>query len=70
MLALREAGIVPADPARRLLGVLLDAYEQPAEEFPYDPQVGEIYNCREQHFVERLGDDAGWLHAGRPRREA
>ncbi len=70
VLALREAGIVPADPARRLLGVLLDAYEQPAEEFPYDPQVGEIYNCREQHFVERLGDDAGWLHAGRPRREA
>jgi argininosuccinate lyase len=69
-LVLREAGIVPPEPAGRLIAVLLDAYEQPAEQFPYDPDFGEIYNCRERYFAERLGPDAGWLHAGRPRREA
>lgn len=70
VLVLLEAGIVPAEPARRLVGLLLDAYDQPAEEFPYDPAIGEMYNCRERYFSDRLGDDAGWLHAGRPRREA
>ena len=42
----------------------------PADQFPYDPVFGDPYNCRERFFAERLGDDAGWLHAGRPRREA
>ncbi|MDQ6899737.1 MAG: lyase family protein, partial [Candidatus Dormibacteraeota bacterium] len=42
----------------------------PAEEFPYDPNYGEAYNCRERFFSNQLGSDAGWLHAGRPRREA
>jgi argininosuccinate lyase len=69
-LVLREAGIIPPEPASRLLAVLLEAYDQPAEQFPYDPGFGEIYNCRERYFAERLGPDAGWLHAGRPRREA
>jgi argininosuccinate lyase len=41
-----------------------------AEEFPYDPAHGEPYNSREHYFVSRIGDVAGWLHAGRPRREA
>jgi argininosuccinate lyase len=67
---LRMRGVVPDGAARRLLGVLLDALQTPAEEFPYDPSYGEPYNSRERHFVSRLGDDAGWLHAGRPRREA
>ena len=40
------------------------------EDFPYDPEFGEPYNSRERFFVERLGKTAGWLHAGRPRREA
>ena len=34
------------------------------------PAYGEPYNSRERHFVATIGDDAGWLHAGRPRREA
>ena len=37
---------------------------------PVDPAFGEVYNCRERWFVGLLGNDAGWLHAGRPRREA
>ena len=39
-------------------------------DFPYDPANGEPYNSRERYFVSRAGDVAGWLHAGRPRREA
>ncbi len=53
-----------------MLQILLDVCEIEAEAFPYDPQLGEPYNSREHYFVERLGDTAGWLHAGRPRREA
>ena len=40
------------------------------DDFPYDPEFGEPYNSRERFFVERIGKVAGWLHAGRPRREA
>jgi argininosuccinate lyase len=70
VLVLHESGVVPDEPARRLLALLLETYDLPAEEFPYDPDLGEIYNSRERYLAERLGDGAGWLHAGRPRREA
>lgn len=70
VLALSETGVVPPEAAARLLSLLLEVQDIPADEFPYDPQFGDPYNCRERYFVERLGNDAGWLHAGRPRREA
>jgi argininosuccinate lyase len=70
VLDLHQRGIVPDRAAGRLLGVLLEAYATPAEAFPYDANYGEPYNSRERLFVEQIGDDAGWLHAGRPRREA
>jgi argininosuccinate lyase len=67
---LARAGVVPPDPARRLLTLLLDTLQIPAEEFPYRPEYGEPYNSRERYFAGRVGDVAGWLHAGRTRREA
>jgi argininosuccinate lyase len=70
VLVLAERGIVPEDASRRLLGLLLEIADTPAEDFPYDPAFGDPYNSRERYVAERLGDDAGWLHAGRPRREA
>lgn len=70
VLVLREQEIIPDDAARRLLALILEVVRQPAEAFPYDPAYGDPYNCRERYFAERLGNDAGWLHAGRPRREA
>ena len=36
----------------------------------YDPGDGEPYNSRERAFTAQIGSAAGWLHAGRPRREA
>ncbi|MGH9126364.1 MAG: argininosuccinate lyase, partial [Acidimicrobiales bacterium] len=70
VLDLRDQGIIPAEAARQLLALLREVHQMPAEDFPYDPEYGEPYNSREHYFVERLGDVAGWLHAGRPRREA
>ena len=70
VLDLLSRGIVPEAPGRRLLALLLEAHRTPAEAFPYDPSYGEPYNSRERFFSSRIGDDAGWLHAGRPRREA
>lgn len=70
VLDLRGRGIVPAAAAARLAALLLEAHGTAPEDFPYDPAFGEPYNSRERHFTSRIGDDAGWLHAGRPRREA
>jgi argininosuccinate lyase len=70
VLDLLRREIVPAQAARDLLRLLLEVQQVPVEDFPYDPAFGEPYNSRERFFVGRLGKTAGWLHAGRPRREA
>ncbi len=70
VLDLLRRGIVPPAAASDLMRLLLEVQATDAEEFPYDPEFGEPYNSRERLFVSRLGDTAGWLHAGRPRREA
>ena len=70
VLDLRSRGLIPQPAAADLLRVLLDAYDTDPADFPYEAASGEVYNSRERHFVERIGDSAGWLHAGRPRREA
>ena len=70
VLDLRARQVIPAGPAARLVTLLLEASRTPAEDFPYDPAFGEPYNSRERYFTSMIGDDAGWLHAGRPRREA
>jgi argininosuccinate lyase len=70
VLDLGRRGLVPPDARKALLRLLLEVQATPAEEFPYDASYGEPYNSRERYFVSRLGDVGGWLHAGRPRREA
>ncbi|MCA1720337.1 MAG: argininosuccinate lyase, partial [Actinobacteria bacterium] len=70
VLDLARRRIVPPDAQRALLALLLDVQETAPENFPYDPAHGEAYNSREHYFISRIGDAAGWLHAGRPRREA
>ncbi|HEX4656665.1 MAG TPA: argininosuccinate lyase [Streptosporangiaceae bacterium] len=70
VLDLARAGVIPPKAARLLLELLLETLRIPADEFPYEPGYGEPYNSRERYFVGRVGDVAGWLHAGRPRREA
>jgi argininosuccinate lyase len=70
VLDLGADGVIPPEATRRLLALLLETMDIEACDFPYDPAHGEPYNSRERYFVSRAGDVAGWLHAGRPRREA
>ena len=69
VLDLRHRGIIPNVRRGAARGPARDPLASPTD-FPYDAAYGEPYNSRERHFVGRIGDDAGWLHAGRPRREA
>lgn len=70
VLELREAGAVPEEAARAICRETLLFLETPAGDFPYDPRYGDAYNSRERELERRLGRAAGWLPAGRTRREA
>jgi argininosuccinate lyase len=70
ILDLARRKILPESAELALLQLLLEVVEIDVADFPYDPNLGEPYNSREWYFADRLGDVAGWLHAGRPRREA
>jgi argininosuccinate lyase len=67
VLDLLDRGIIPRAAAVALLRVVLDAS---MDSVGYDPADGEPYNSRERAFAAQIGSAAGWLHAGRPRREA
>ncbi|HVU76892.1 MAG TPA: lyase family protein [Gaiellaceae bacterium] len=69
--ALVEGGDLRGDDAKALLRGLLELYEIPGDEFPWDPALGDAFNSREAELERRVGRSAaGWLSAGRPRREA
>src|SRR5207302_370680 len=69
--ALVEGGDLSRDDARSLLRGLLELHAIPGDEFPWDPSLGDAFNAREAELERRVGRAAaGWLSAGRPRREA
>jgi argininosuccinate lyase len=69
--ALVEGGGVVGEEARVLLGGLLDLHEIAPADFPWRPELGDAFNSREHALKARVGASAaGWLSAGRPRREA
>ena len=56
---------------RRSSRGLLELHAIPGDEFPWDPSLGDAFNAREAELERRVGRAAaGWLSAGRPRREA
>lgn len=61
---------IPLDSARTLARELLALLAAPPEAVDYSPALGEMYSSREHHLMDRIGDEAGWLHSGRTRREA
>jgi argininosuccinate lyase len=66
-----EGGDLAGDDAGALLRGLLELHEIPGDEFPWDPSLGDAFNSREAELERRVGRSAaGWLSAGRPRREA
>jgi len=56
---------IPQDHRRALLDALLDLRTDDP-----DSRYGDLVNVRERALEQRIGDAAGWLNAGRPRREA
>jgi argininosuccinate lyase len=69
--ALVEGGDLAGDDAKALLRGLLELHEIPGDAFPWDPSLGDAFNSREAELERRVGRSAaGWLSAGRPRREA
>ena len=70
-IALVEGGDLAGDDARALVRGLLELHAIPGDEFPWDPSLGDAFNAREAELERRVGRSAaGWLSAGRPRREA
>lgn len=66
-----EGGVVTGDDARGLLAGLLELDAIDPAAFPWDPELGDAFNSREHELKGRVGAAAaGWLSAGRPRREA
>ena len=65
-----ETGIVPAEPGRRLLEELVALHDGGLAVVQVEAKWGDLYNNRDAELRRRLGSDAGWLHAGRARREA
>src|SRR5256714_9709035 len=70
-IALVEGGDLRGEDASALLRGLLELHAIPGDEFPWDPALGDAFNSREAELERRVGRSAaGWLSAGRPRREA
>jgi argininosuccinate lyase len=57
---------IPAADASTLRTALLELEHS----LDVDPRYGDLVNARERDLQQRIGDAAGWLNAGRPRREA
>jgi argininosuccinate lyase len=70
VIALSEHGEIPAEDAAVLLRGLLELHELPPNRLEVDSRYGDLYNVRERWLEQRVGTAAGWLSAGRPRREA
>jgi argininosuccinate lyase len=69
--ALVEGGDLRGADGPALLRGLLELHEIPADAFPWDPAAGDAFNAREAELERRIGRSAaGWLSAGRPRRES
>ncbi|MEW5958475.1 MAG: argininosuccinate lyase [Chloroflexota bacterium] len=64
-----ETGLIPPAAGDRLLAVLLELHAIPPEQFPFDPARGDAYSNREYVLRQQAPEAAGWLQAGRPRRE-
>ena len=70
VLMLAEAGVVPEAPAKALLAALVELHDQGLAALQLDAKWGDLYNNRDSELQRRVPAAAGWLHAGRARREA
>ena len=59
---------IPSEDRRALLDALVALLDE--ESVVDDARYGDLANVRERALEQRIGSAAGWLNAGRPRREA
>jgi argininosuccinate lyase len=67
---LAEGGAIDGETAGELARGLLELHAIAPESFPWRPDLGDAFHSREAELARRVGTGpAGWLSAGRPRRE-
>ncbi|HLF28995.1 MAG TPA: argininosuccinate lyase [Anaerolineae bacterium] len=69
VIELIEIRVAPPQAGGELLAALLEIHPSPPLDFGLDPARGDVYSNREA-YLKMLGAPAGWLSAGRARREA
>src|SRR5215831_9325810 len=69
VLVLMDAGVIPERDGSRLLSLLLELDRTPLEAITFDPTLEDAYSNREHWLRKRDDVAAGWMGAGRPRRE-
>lgn len=69
VVGLIEASVIPREAGGELLSALLLIHPSPPLDFALDPARGDLYSNREA-YLRMLSAPAGWLSAGRARREA
>jgi argininosuccinate lyase len=69
VVVLTEAQIIPREAGGELLHALLAAHPKPPLDFIASPETGDVYSNREA-YLQMLTPHAGYLSAGRARREA
>jgi argininosuccinate lyase len=69
VIELIQAGVAPREAGGELLAALLLIHPKPPLDFSLDPAQGDLYSNRAA-YLRMLTPAAGWLGAGRARREA
>ena len=70
VLVLGEQGVIPPEDERELLRALLELLDADVAEFVATRGTGTSPTRASARLEQRIGQAAGWLNAGRPRREA
>ena len=70
VIMLMESGLLTPEAGHRLLEALLEMHAIAPTEFPFQPELDDVYTHRKHMLSQKVPDVAGWLQAGRPRREA
>lgn len=66
---LMETSIIPHEAGRALLQALLADIRKGADTQAFNPALGDLYTNRFHHLRQQVPEAAGWLQAGRARRE-
>ena len=69
VIMLIEIDLIPQDARVALLSALFKMHNIPAENIDFKNELVDVYTNRVEMLIQRTPETAGWLQAGRPRRE-